>query len=97
MNSPINIECQRYGCMKNLLACYANCRFNLRCDDLREVLVGQQEQAEQLLNDYRLTRDQPPVRIQFLARSLKFVAQEKAPLRTRKPQPKKTKRAKKRK
>ena len=33
--SLINTECKRYGCIKNLLACYANCRYSTRCDDLK--------------------------------------------------------------
>ena len=71
--SLINIECKRYGCMKNLLACYANCRFNTRCDELRADVLVNKEQATADINAYRATRGAAPIEIQPLKRGLKFV------------------------
>ena len=71
--SLINIECKRYGCMKNLLACYANCRFNTRCDEIRGEVVANQGQATADINAYRASRGAAPIEIQPLKRGLKFV------------------------
>lgn len=71
--SLINVECKRFGCMKNLLACYANCRYNTRCDELRGEVLANQEQATADINAYRATRGTPPIQIQPLKRGLKFV------------------------
>ena len=71
--SLINIECKRYGCMKNLLACYANCRFNTRCEELRGEVLGNQAQATADINAYRASRGAAPIEIQSLKRGLKFV------------------------
>ena len=43
--STINTECKRYGCIKNLLACFANCRYVGRCDELRNELSDKTAQA----------------------------------------------------
>lgn len=71
--SLINIECKRYGCMKNLLACYANCRYNTRCDELRGEVLAQLPQATADINTYRATRGAAAIAIQPLKRGLKFV------------------------
>ncbi|HWP42876.1 MAG TPA: hypothetical protein VNO14_06565 [Blastocatellia bacterium] len=70
--SLINTECKRYGCIKNLLACYANCRYNTRCDDLRDEIEGKAEQATKDINQYLGERGRPPIAIQFMKRGLKF-------------------------
>ena len=71
--SFINTECRRYGCMKNLLACYANCRYNSRCDDLRSEILPQFEQATNDINAYRHDRDLPAIEIQLTKRGVKFI------------------------
>jgi hypothetical protein len=71
--SLINTECKRYGCMKNLLACYANCRYNSRCDDLRNEILPKLEQATNDINSYRRERELSSIEIQLLKRGLKFV------------------------
>jgi hypothetical protein len=71
--SLINMECKRYGCMKNLLACYANCRYNSRCDDLRGEVLPKFEQAANDINAYRQERGLSTIEIQVLKRGLKFV------------------------
>ncbi len=71
--SLINTECKRYGCMKNLLACYANCRYNGRCDDLRNEILPNLEQAANDINTYRRERALSSIEIQLLKRGLKFV------------------------
>jgi hypothetical protein len=71
--SLINTECKRYGCMKNLLACYANCRYNGRCDDLRNEILPNLEQAANDINTYRRERELSSIEIQLLKRGLKFV------------------------
>lgn len=71
--SLINTECKRYGCMKNLLACYANCRYNSRCDDLRNEILPNLEQAAGDINAYRRERELSAIEIQLLKRGLKFV------------------------
>jgi hypothetical protein len=38
--------------MKNLLACYANCRFVTRCDELRNEIIEKPEQAATDINSY---------------------------------------------
>ncbi|HXG94054.1 MAG TPA: hypothetical protein VNN73_17050 [Blastocatellia bacterium] len=76
--SQINMECKRYGCMKNLLACYANCRYNTRCDDLRNELIDKTEQAASDINAYLAERGRKPVMIQILKRGLKFAEASKS-------------------
>lgn len=71
--SLINTECKRYGCMKNLLACYANCRYNSRCDDLRNEILPNLEQASNDINTYRRERELSSIEIQLMKRGLKFV------------------------
>jgi hypothetical protein len=71
--SLINTECKRYGCMKNLLACYANCRYNSRCDDLRNEILPKLEQAASDINAYRRERELSAIEIQLMKRGLKFV------------------------
>lgn len=71
--SLINTECKRYGCMKNLLACYANCRYSSRCDDLRNEIFPKPEQAASDINSYRRERELSAIEIQFLKRGVKFV------------------------
>ena len=70
--SRINMECKRYGCMKNLLACYANCRYNGRCDDLKNEVIEKADQAAKDINDYLRERGRPPITIQVMKRGLKF-------------------------
>jgi hypothetical protein len=70
--SRINMECKRYGCMKNLLACYANCRYNGRCDDLRNEVIDKADQAAKDINDYLRERGRAPITIQVMKRGLKF-------------------------
>src|SRR6185503_7957044 len=70
--SLINTECKRYGCMKNLLACYANCRYSTRCDDLKNEIIDKSDQAANDINAYLSARGRPPVTIQILKRGLKF-------------------------
>jgi hypothetical protein len=71
--SQIITECKRYGCMKNLLACYANCRYNTRCDDLKGELADKTEQAERDINEFLRERGQKPIQIKTLARGLRFI------------------------
>jgi hypothetical protein len=70
--SLINTECKRYGCMKNLLACYANCRYSTRCDDLRNEIINNTEQASSDINKYLSERGKTPIIIQLMKRGLKF-------------------------
>jgi hypothetical protein len=70
--SHINMECKRYGCMKNLLACYANCRYNGRCEDLRTEVVARSDQATKDINDYLRERGRAPITIQVMKRGLRF-------------------------
>lgn len=70
--SSINTECKRYGCIKNLLACYANCRYSTRCDDLRNEIVSKTEQASSDINRYLNERGRTPIVIQLMKRGLKF-------------------------
>ncbi|HJQ24836.1 MAG TPA: hypothetical protein VKA60_13040 [Blastocatellia bacterium] len=70
--STINTECKRYGCMKNLLACFANCRYVGRCDELRNELSDKTAQAESDINRYLSERGRPPVLVQILKRGVKF-------------------------
>jgi hypothetical protein len=70
--SLINTECKRYGCIKNLLACYANCRYNSKCDDLRTEILDKTDQAASDINAYLRGRGRAPVTIQILKRGLKF-------------------------
>jgi hypothetical protein len=71
--SHITTECKRYGCMKNLLACYANCRFSTRCDELRNEIIEKPEQATTDINSYLGERGQRLIQIQFPKRGLKFI------------------------
>ena len=70
--SHINMECKRYGCMKNLLACYANCRYNGRCEDLRTEVIAKSDQATRDINDYLRERGRTPITIQIMKRGLRF-------------------------
>lgn len=58
--------------MKNLLACYANCRYTTKCDDLRNEILDKQEQAVTDISAYLRDRGRPPITIQVLKRGLKF-------------------------
>ncbi|HXG67853.1 MAG TPA: hypothetical protein VNO70_22325 [Blastocatellia bacterium] len=75
--SHINTECKRYGCFKNLLACYANCRYNTRCQELRNEISDKTEEAASDINSYLAERGAAPITIQFPKRGLKFVAAAK--------------------
>src|ERR1051325_9097582 len=70
--SLINTECKRYGCMKNLLACYANCRYSTKCEDLRNEVISKPEQASTDINKYLSERGRTPITIQLMKRGLKF-------------------------
>lgn len=70
--STINTECKRYGCMKNLLACFANCRYTMRCDELRNELADKTPQAESDINRYLSERGRAPIVVQILRRGVKF-------------------------
>lgn len=59
--------------MKNLLACFANCRYNTRCEDLKNEIQDKTEQAAGDINQYLAEKSVPPIRIQLLTRGLKFV------------------------
>lgn len=71
-SSQITTECKRYGCMKNLLACYANCKYNTRCDELRREVEGKLDQAAGDINAYLVERGGGPITIQLPKRGLKF-------------------------
>ncbi|MBI3649854.1 MAG: hypothetical protein HY231_02260 [Acidobacteria bacterium] len=71
--SLINTECKRYGCMKNLLACYANCKYNSRCEELRGEVLPNLEQAQSDINAYRNERGASAIEIQMTKRGLKFI------------------------
>lgn len=71
--SLINTECKRYGCRKNLLACYANCRYNTRCDELRSEVEANFEQATTDINTWRNERGMSLIQLQMPKRGLKFV------------------------
>jgi hypothetical protein len=81
--STINTGCKRYGCMKNLLACFANCRYTMRCDDLRNELIDKTAAAESDINRYLSERGRSPVIVQILKRGVKF--DDKASRPPRKP------------
>src|SRR5215216_4204490 len=70
--SLINTECKRYGCIKNLLACFANCRYNSRCEDLRNEIIDKTETASNDINKYLSERGREPITIQLMKRGLKF-------------------------
>lgn len=70
--SLINTECKRYGCIKNLLACYANCRYSGRCDDLKNEILDKTDQAARDISAYLGERGRKPVTIQILKRGVKF-------------------------
>lgn len=72
-SSLVTTECKRYGCMKNLLACFANCRYNTRCDDLKNELADKTELATRDINQYLLDRGRKPIVIQMMKRGLRFV------------------------
>lgn len=59
--------------MKNLLACFANCRYNTRCQELRNEIEDKTEQAASDINQYLVEKSVPPIRIQLLTKGLKFV------------------------
>lgn len=71
--SHINTECKRYGCIKNLLACYANCRYSARCDDLRKELEDKTEEAATDINAYLSQQNRPPITVQLQKRGVKFL------------------------
>jgi hypothetical protein len=71
--SLINTECKRYGCMKNLLACYANCKYNSRCEELRQEVLPVVTQAASDINSYRQERGLSAIEIQTTKRGLKFM------------------------
>ena len=58
--------------MKNLLACFANCRYVGRCDELRNELSDKTAQAEDDINRYLSERGRTPVLVQLLKRGVKF-------------------------
>jgi hypothetical protein len=58
--------------MKNLLACYANCRFSTRCDELRNEIIEKPEQAAADINAYLGERGMRLIQIQFPKRGVKF-------------------------
>jgi hypothetical protein len=67
--------------MKNLLACYANCRYNSRCDELRKEIESKSDQAALDINNYLSSIGKGPIAIQFPKRGLKFVeANQKKPV-----------------
>src|SRR5436853_6971001 len=70
--STINVECKRFGCVKNLLACYGNCRYTGRCDELRNELVDKTAAAESDINRYLSERGRNPILVQILKRRVKF-------------------------
>lgn len=72
MASLINIECKRYGCIKNLLACYANCRYSGRCDDLKNEILDKTDQAAKDINSYLSDRGRKPITIQIMKRGVRF-------------------------
>src|SRR5512138_3227712 len=81
--STINIECKRFGCIKNLLACYANCRYTGRCDELRNELADKTAAAEDDINRYLSERGRHPILVQILKRGVKFA--DRAERSSRKP------------
>jgi hypothetical protein len=70
--SLINTECKRYGCIKNLLACYANCRYSGRCDDLKNEILDKTDQAATDISKYLGERGLKPITIQIMKRGVKF-------------------------
>src|SRR5215208_2407163 len=72
--SLINTECKRYGCIKNLLACYANCRYNTRCEELRSEIIDKTEIASGDINKYLSEHGREPITIQLMKRGLKFAS-----------------------
>jgi hypothetical protein len=83
--SLINTECKRYGCIKNLLACYANCRYSTRCDDLRNEIIDKTELASSDINKYLIERGRTPITIQLMKRGLKFADAESLAVKSSKP------------
>ena len=83
--SLINTECKRYGCIKNLLACYANCRYSTRCDDLRNEIIDKTELASSDINKYLVERGRTPITIQLMKRGLKFADAESLAVKSSKP------------
>src|ERR1044072_806451 len=79
--STINVECKRFGCMKNLLACYANCRYTGRCDELRNELVDKTAAAERDINRYLGERGRNPILVQILKRGVRFGERVERPAR----------------
>jgi hypothetical protein len=79
--STINIECKRFGCVKNLLACYGNCRYTGRCDELRNELADKTAAAESDINRYLSERGRTPILVQILKRGVKFAEHVDRPSR----------------
>jgi hypothetical protein len=77
-SSLVTTECKRYGCMKNLLACFANCRYNTRCEELKNELVDKTDLATRDINQYLFDRGRKPIVIQTMKRGLRFVEATKA-------------------
>ncbi|HYP27473.1 MAG TPA: hypothetical protein VE262_12215 [Blastocatellia bacterium] len=69
--------------MKNLLACYANCRFTTRCDELRNEIIEKPDQATTDINSYLGERGQRLIQIQFPKRGVKFIEAGKQASETR--------------
>jgi hypothetical protein len=59
--------------MKNLLACYANCKYNSRCEELRTEILPIISQAASDINSYRHERGLSAIDIQTTKRGLKFI------------------------
>jgi hypothetical protein len=70
--SLINTECKRYGCIKNLLACYVNCRYSTKCDDLKREILDKTDQAAKDISTYLGERGRKPIMIQIMKRGVKF-------------------------
>ena len=75
--SLINTECRRYGCIKNLLACYANCRYNTRCDDLRNEIADKKDQAARDINEYLAEHGEGSITISFPKKGVRFLPASK--------------------
>ncbi|MGA9772060.1 MAG: hypothetical protein WBV94_23715 [Blastocatellia bacterium] len=94
--SLINTECKRYGCIKNLLACYANCRYSGRCDDLKTEILDKTDQAAKDISTYLVERGRKPITIQIMKRGVKFtdIANVKNVIPAKRERPAKNERAK---
>ncbi len=71
--------------MKNLLACYANCRYNTRCDELRKEIENKTDQAALDINAYLTERGKGAIAIQYPKRGLKFVEANQKKIEIKKP------------